>query len=53
MQALHYMTINLQDFVLRNATEYSYGTQNAIKYEAKKPCPLNKAFSVFTDLNYI
>ncbi len=26
MQALHYMTINLQDFVLKNAAEYNYGT---------------------------
>lgn len=46
MQALHYITLNLWDFILRSVVEYNYGAQNTVIYEVKKPCSTNKAFSV-------
>ncbi|CAM3940770.1 hypothetical protein ELBR111191_18500 [Elizabethkingia bruuniana] len=46
MQGLQYMTLNLREFVLRNATQYNYRAKNTMIYETKKPYSMNKAFSV-------
>ncbi|CAM3621910.1 hypothetical protein ELOC111193_13825 [Elizabethkingia occulta] len=37
MQGLHYMTLNLRDFILRNPVEYNYRAYNTMIYEAKSP----------------